>query len=622
MVKKGYKQTEIGLIPEDWNVILFGQLISNLCYGPRFSSRDYSKDGNVKTIRGTDINQKGEIKYEQVPIAKLPTDLINYHKLISGDLVMITTADCGLTGVYVENGFPFIASAYAVRISLNSNACPFFFKHLFQTEFAKEQIDLFIRKGTVSNLPGSDISKFKFSLPPTLTEQEAIANALTDIDTLITNLENLIAKKKAIKQGAMQQLLTGKKRLQGFTREWEVKKIRDFSDVGRGRVISHNEINKSKAKKHPVYSSQTSNNGVMGYIDTFDFDGDYITWTTDGENAGTVFLRNGKFNCTNVCGTIKLKRNDFSFISYLLSTIAPNYVSRNLANPKLMNEPMKNIELTFPKDIKEQQAIAEILSDMDLEIEALETQKSKTQYLKQGMMQELLTGKTRLLSEAEVRLVKPVSKATKKENKIASIAAEPQPNYKTENARNEHFNDAGLIGTMAIEFGSEKYPLTRFMYTKVSYLFKRYKEEQDKGYLKKAAGPYKPKTRYGGAEKIALGSKYVKPHITNYKGKKHEHFLAGDEYQVAVDYFVKWYGANALQWIRQFKYTKRKQLEVLATVDLAIQDLKLENKASSLDNVKALIHNEKEWRPKLKREEFSDDNMEEAMKTLTKLFST
>jgi len=173
-MKAGYKQTEVGVIPEDWDVVIFGQLISNICYGPRFSSRDYSYDGNVKTIRGTDVNHKGDILYEQVPKAKLPNSIVNEHKLIDGDIVMITTADCGLTGIFIEEGFPYIASAYAVRISLNENGYPFIFKHIFQTRFAKDQIELYIRKGTVANLPASAISKFKFPLPP-LPEQTAIA---------------------------------------------------------------------------------------------------------------------------------------------------------------------------------------------------------------------------------------------------------------------------------------------------------------------------------------------------------------------------------------------------------------------------------------------------------------
>lgn len=249
---------------------------------------------------------------------------------------------------------------------------------------------------------------------------------------------------------------------------------------------------------------------------------------------------------------------------------------------------------------------------MDAEIEALEKQLQKTQTLKQGMMQELLTGK--------IRLVKP---ATQEDPKPLAMVAEPEVVYKKEikpKKHNEHINDAVLIGTMANAFGSEKFPLTRFMYTKVSYLLKRYKEEQDAGYLKKAAGPYKPKIRYGGAEKIALQNRYVKQYISTYKGKEYENFLAGDNVVEAIGYFKDWYGEKALQWINQFKYTKRDQLELWATVDMAIEDLKQENKPVNFQTIKTLINNHEEWRPKLKRPVFSDDNIKKAINKVNQLF--
>ncbi|WNK19474.1 restriction endonuclease subunit S [Halomonas piscis] len=90
-------------------------------------------------------------------------------------------------------------------------------------------------------------------------------------------------------------------------RDWRIQKIDQLAMLGRGRVISHNEIRRSINQQYPVFSSQTSNEGLMGYIDSYDFDGEYVTWTTDGVNAGRVFHRTGRFNCTNVCGTLKIK---------------------------------------------------------------------------------------------------------------------------------------------------------------------------------------------------------------------------------------------------------------------------------------------------------------------------
>ena len=258
-----------------------------------------------------------------------------------------------------------------------------------------DQLLPYITGTKVSAISKSSIKETKV-VKPLPAEQKAIAEALSDTDNLIQSVEKLIDKKKKIKQGAMQQLLTGKKRFPGFSGEWNEYKITDIAIVGRGRVISHREINNSIEKLYPVYSSQTSNEGIMGYIDSYDFEGDYITWTTDGVNAGKVFYRSGKFNCTNVCGTIKLKQFNHEFVSMALDNATDKYVSKNLANPKLMNDVMKNIEIALPS-IEEQKAIAQILSDMDAEIEALEEKLEKVKTIKQGMMQELLTGRIRLI---------------------------------------------------------------------------------------------------------------------------------------------------------------------------------------------------------------------------------
>ncbi len=150
-----------------------------------------------------------------------------------------------------------------------------------------------------------------------------------------------------------------------------------------------------------MYSSQTSNDGIMGYLDTFDFEGEYISWTTDGANAGTVFYRNGRFNCTNVCGLIIVKQEyDTQFIALALSMNAKKYVSANLANPKLMNGAMSSVLVPIPfdedgeVDMEEQRRIAGILSDMDEEIRVKETLLAKHRALKQGVMQQLLAPDT------------------------------------------------------------------------------------------------------------------------------------------------------------------------------------------------------------------------------------
>ena len=131
---------------------------------------------------------------------------------------------------------------------------------------------------------------------------------------------------------------------------WDLYKIKDIATLGRGRVISSQEISQQNNPQYPVYSSQTSNDGIMGYLDDYMYDGEYISWTTDGANAGTVFYRNGKFNCTNVCGLLKLGEGfDTHFVSLVLSDATKKYVSTNLANPKLMNNTMGDIQIRLPQ---------------------------------------------------------------------------------------------------------------------------------------------------------------------------------------------------------------------------------------------------------------------------------
>lgn len=173
---------------------------------------------------------------------------------------------------------------------------------------------------------------------------------------------------------------------------WKSSTINDLCIIGRGRVISQTEIF-NKVGVYPVYSSQSQNNGEMGRIDTFDFDGDYVTWTTDGAYAGTVFFRTGKFNCTNVCGTLKEKEAntlDLQFLAYLLSTEAKYHVSY-VGNPKLMNGVMAKILLQLPKDKTEQTTIANILSKTDQAIANTQSLIAKYTQIKTGLMQDLLT---------------------------------------------------------------------------------------------------------------------------------------------------------------------------------------------------------------------------------------
>lgn len=141
---------------------------------------------------------------------------------------------------------------------------------------------------------------------------------------------------------------------------WIESKVKYLFEIGRGRVISKQELNPNG--KYPVFSSQTKNNGCLGYIDTFDFDDNILTWTTDGANAGEVFKRNGKFNCTNVCGTLKPKKElNLDYFLFLMKHLTQFYKRPDTNGAKIMNGEMAEI-ISFLPSLNEQNIIASYLN--------------------------------------------------------------------------------------------------------------------------------------------------------------------------------------------------------------------------------------------------------------------
>lgn len=394
----GYKQTEVGVIPEEWDVQRLGSVGHWFSGGTPSMANDLYWNGDIPWVSAKDMK-----------VSRLLDSLLHVTEKAIGNGTRIAPTGAVLIvvrGMILAHTFPV---AIATRpVAFNQDMKALVTRAGIDSEFilvwlqANAQSILGIASESThgtKRLASDDLFSTKVGVPP-LPEQRAIATALSDVDGLLGGLDRLIAKKRDLKQAAMQQLLTGQTRLPGFHAEWEVKAIQELSQVGRGRVISHTEISKSASPTYPVFSSQTSDSGIMGYLDTYDFEGDYVTWTTDGANAGTVFARSGRFNCTNVCGTIKLHDSDHRFISAALGRVSQSYVSRHLGNPKLMNDVVKKIQITIPKTRDEQTAIAEVLTEMDGELAALTQRREKTRALKQAMMQELLTGRTRLMASS------------------------------------------------------------------------------------------------------------------------------------------------------------------------------------------------------------------------------
>lgn len=220
------------------------------------------------------------------------------------------------------------------------------------------------------------ISSVRF-FAPARVEQTQIARFLDHetarIDALIEEQQRLIELLKEKRQAVISHAVTkgldptvpmkdsGVEWLGEVPAHWDVLPVWMLFQMGRGRVISHDEIAENGGD-YPVYSSQTERDGVMGCIDTYDFEGDYLTWTTDGANAGTVFRRSGRFNCTNVCGTLlpKSKKYDLRYFVDAVGISTAAFIRHDI-NPKLMNNVMASIKVPVPPLI-EQLEIASYVS--------------------------------------------------------------------------------------------------------------------------------------------------------------------------------------------------------------------------------------------------------------------
>jgi type I restriction enzyme S subunit len=203
-----YKESELGWIPKEWEDTTIGKYTLKSLYGPRFSANDYNENGNVKTIRGTDFSKDGSILYDQAPIALMPNSKIETHILKGGDIVMITTADCGLTAVFEEQDFNFIPSAYSVKFRFNDKIEPYFIKNYMQTNFATRQVNKYVRQGTLGNLPGSDVLNFSIAIPSKI-EQIEIVNRIKSLTDKLEIEQTALSKYQQLKKGLMQDLLSG-----------------------------------------------------------------------------------------------------------------------------------------------------------------------------------------------------------------------------------------------------------------------------------------------------------------------------------------------------------------------------------------------------------------------------
>ena len=462
---------------------------------------------------------------------------------------------------------------------------------------------------------------------PEFEEQTAIAEALSDMDSLISSLQKLIEKKKAIKQGTMQELLTGKKRLPGFSTEWSQSTFGDLFDFLPTNAFTRDQMTDTGTIQNVHYGDILTKYGAC--LDMDNTDVPYLLETVSVRKySESSYVREGDViiadtaedstagkcaELVNVHG--KVLSGQHTMLCRPKVTFAPKFLGYYMNAECFHNQMLpfitgikvssiskaniSTLALKYPTLVEEQQAIAQVFSDMDNEIAQLEKKLAKYQQIKQGMMQELLTGRIRLVD------------ADRKEQPKTQILQERQP------AHNQHFDDAVMIAGIVNAFYCEKYPLGRKKVQKLLYLVRRKEQADISAFHKKAAGPYADEVRYKGGEPIAQKNKYIQVK-RNEKGSR---FEKGVQMQQALTYLQDWGKQADIDWlVSQFQYTSVNELELLATVDMAICDLRREGKETSVASIKDLIHSNKEWRDKLKKAYFKDADIQRAIKRCQQLF--
>ncbi|MCA9642353.1 MAG: restriction endonuclease subunit S, partial [Myxococcales bacterium] len=230
---------------------------------------------------------------------------------------------------------------------------------------------------------------------PPLPEQRAIAAALSDVDALLGGLERLIAKKRDLKQAAMQQLLTGQTRLPGFSGAWEVKTLEGVASMAKGTQLHSSETSAEGDFPH-------FNGGIFpsSYTDKANTPANTIAVSEGGNSCGYVQFISEPFWCGGHCYAVVPKDVDKQFLYHALKAEQSAIMGLRVGSglPNVQKTALAAFKLTVPSDPLEQAAIAAVLSDMDAELAALEARRAKTRDLKQAVMQELLTGRTRMVT--------------------------------------------------------------------------------------------------------------------------------------------------------------------------------------------------------------------------------
>jgi type I restriction enzyme S subunit len=408
MKQQKFKQTEVGLIPEDWEVKNIQDISSELVRGPFGGS--LKKECFVNS--GIKIYEQKNAICADVEIGDYYIDNIKFNELKrfelkAGDFIISCSGTIGKIFQMPKKFEKGIINQALLKIKINPSCCSEnYFLHYFRWERFQKKIIESIQGGAMKNLIGMpEFKKTIILLPKDLNEQSAIASVLSDTGTLIESLDKLITKKKNIKQGAMQELLTGKRRLPGFKGELETKKLGDVADFYNGkaheRFISDNGEYIVVNSKFISTESEVYKNSLLNFFPLKEKD---ITMVMsdipNGKALAKCFIipKNDKYALNQRICVIRTNSVEYKFLYFILNrnkyylAFDSGSGQTNLKKNNVLDCPIK-----LPPTIEEQSAIAQILSDMDAEIEELERKKDKYQKIKIGMMQELLTGRIRLI---------------------------------------------------------------------------------------------------------------------------------------------------------------------------------------------------------------------------------
>lgn len=376
------------MIPEDWEAESLGKLLSQKpSYGINAPAVAYD-DRLPRYLRITDIAEDGTFSASSAVSVSHP--LADRYYLEAGDVVFARTgASTGKSYRYREADGRLVYAGFLIRVTpdpkrLNST---YLAAHVRTRNFDKYVAEVSQRSGQ-PGINSKQLSDFELAVPPTVTEQAAIAEALSDVDEAIAAQEAVIAKKRALKTATMQALLSGTRRLPGFSGKWEVKALGQCLKVRHGKSQAAVE---SVNGKYPILAT----GGEIGRADAYLHPGPSVLIGRKGTIDRPQYSGGPFWSIDTLFYTQVDASADAKFLFYKFQMIDWRTYNEASGVPSLSSTTIETIEVQMPKR-DEQTAIAAVISDFDLDLEQHEAKLAKLQNLKTGMMQQLLTGKIRL----------------------------------------------------------------------------------------------------------------------------------------------------------------------------------------------------------------------------------